>query len=47
MNDTVKKNKKIYKLAKDRAPLKKLNIDDIKRAAKVLGYKVVKNPHKD
>tara|TARA_R100001594_G_scaffold120076_1_gene155608 strand:+ start:1342 stop:1485 length:144 start_codon:yes stop_codon:yes gene_type:complete len=47
MNDTVKKNKKIYKLAKDRSPSKRLNIDDIKRAARSLGYKVVKNPHKD
>jgi len=47
MNDTVKKNKKIYKLAKDRKPMGRLTLDDIKRAAKSLGYIVKKNPHKD
>jgi len=47
MNDVVKKNKKIYQLAKERKSGGRLTLDDIKRAAKQLGYVVKKNPHKD
>ena len=47
MNDKVK-NKKIYETAREVKKTGRLNVDDLRRAAKRLGYKLTKkNPHKD
>jgi|18_taG_2_1085343.scaffolds.fasta_scaffold22906_2 hypothetical protein len=44
MNDQVKKNKKIYDTAKEVKKTGRLNLDDIRRAAKKLGYTLKKKP---
>ena len=46
MNDVVKKNKKIYDTAKEVKKTGRINVDDLRRAAKRLGYTIKKNPHK-
>ena len=49
MNDKVKPGKleKIARAAKAEKPSGRINLDDLKRNAKRLGYTIKKNPHKD
>jgi len=46
MNDKVK-NKKIFETAREAKKTGRLNVEDLRRAAKRLGYTIKKNPHKD
>ena len=54
MNDFIKrreklagKNKTTYDTAREVKKTGRLNVDDLRRAAKKLGYTIKKNPHKD